>query len=303
MSLRYFHRYQRRIATEAVYGEKAVRFLYQTAIGRLMAPLLAQKFFSSLYGRLQDRPSSKKKIVPFVRKFGIDLSEYLPTKGRSEADPYGSFNEFFIRRFKEKAREFITGPHPSAFAEGRYMGYEALSDSIHLPVKGAFLRPIDLLGRKKWAFLFEGGPVLMARLCPVDYHRFHFLDDGRFLDSYRMAGRLHSVNPQALDRYGHVFFTNERAVSILETIHLGKVAMVEVGAICVGRIILTKEEGPFRRGEEKGYFLFGGSSVIVMGQKGRWTPSADILENTKDGLETFVRLGDQVGEIQSDSIL
>ena len=140
----------------------------------------------------------------------------------------------------------------------------------------------------------------MARLCPTDYHRFHFPDGGRVLERYSLPGRLHSVNPIALKRRGDIFFTNKRDISILETENFGKLAYIEVGAICVGKIVQSHRQGDFRRGEEKGYFLFGGSSVIVMGLPGRWVPSEDVLRHTKEGMETYVRLGDVLG-VRSDN--
>lgn len=135
--------------------------------------------------------------------------------------------------------------------------------------------------------------MLLARLCPVDYHRFHFPDGGRVRESYHVSGRLHSVNPAALKYRGDIFATNERQVSLFESLHFGRLALIEVGALCVGKIVQTYEGSEaVRRGQEKGYFLFGGSTVIVLGEKGAWSPDADILEKTEQGLETWVKLGE-----------
>ncbi len=137
--------------------------------------------------------------------------------------------------------------------------------------------------------------MLIARLCPVDYHRFHYPDAGRVEKLYRIPGRFHSVNPVALQFKQDTFATNERVVSVLNTNYFGKLAYIEVGAICVGKIVQTHNiaEG-FKRGQEKGYFLFGASTVVLMGEPGAWTPAADILENTQKKLETLVKLGDEV---------
>ena len=133
----------------------------------------------------------------------------------------------------------------------------------------------------------------------MDYHRYHFPDDGKIVDDYRVSGLYHSVNPLALKSKEDILITNERHVTILETKNFGKLAYIEVGAICVGKIIQSKplDKGrEFARGEEKGYFLFGGSTVIVIGEKGKWKPSADILMNTKKGMETYLHLGMSVAD-------
>ena len=186
----------------------------------------------------------------------------------------------------------------AAFAEARYFGYESILSSTRIPVKGEFLSPRILMGENNSVEDFEGGPLLLARLCPVDYHRFHYPDDGRAVDHQCISGKLHSVNPKALHYKGEIFGTNERQVTILETKNFGKLAYIEVGALCVGLIVQTHPPlGPFKRGEEKGYFLFGASTVIVLGQKGAWLPSQDILEQTYLGRETLVRLGQEIATL------
>ena len=138
--------------------------------------------------------------------------------------------------------------------------------------------------------------LFIARLCPVDYHRFHFPDDGHYLDLYRIPGRLHSVNPMALKAKGDILITNERHVSILQLKHFGKMAFIEVGATCVGRIVqLSPNDREFKRGDEKGMFLFGGSTVIGIGQPGAWELAPNILEHTNNRIESYLRLGHCIG--------
>lgn len=209
---------------------------------------------------------------------------------------FRNFNEFFIRKFRPDARKFIEEGIPAP-TEARYLGYQDASITPSMPVKGLLLAPKDILGENKFTAKFINGPVLIARLCPVDYHRFHYPVDGNTLSQYRLGNKLHSVNPIALKICPWVFTINERVVSILDTKRFGLLAYVEVGALCVGKIVQSHPiDKPFRRGEEKGYFLFGASTVIVFGEKGRWDISDDILKNTQNGLETFVRLGDTVAK-------
>ena len=223
------------------------------------------------------------------------MEDFLPEEGQDTSDPYTSFNQFFIRRFRPRKRPFVEGGEFAAFSEARYFGYASLDSDKRIPVKGNRMNIGRLLGHSHWESVFAGGPVLLARLCPVDYHRFHFFDDGKVLDHYPVRGKLHSVNPLALKMDDNIFSTNERYVSILDTAHFKRVAYVEVGALCVGKIVQSTDLTSFKRGREKGYFLFGGSTIIVLGEKGAWTPSSDILENTAKGMETYIRLGDRVG--------
>ena len=270
--------------------------MYQRFMGRCLEKVFTGKLFSQGYGLLQNLSLSKRNITPFIKNFNINIGEFLPEEGRDERDPYSSFNQFFIRRFREGKRIFVKDNHLAAFSEGRYLGHTSVNNDTEIPVKGEFLRPKDLLQHSQWNQVFKYGPMLIARLCPVDYHRFHFPDEGKIIDYYPIQGKLHSVNPIALKRYGDIFSTNERIVTILDSRHFGKLAYIEVGAICVGRIVQSMSSTYFKRGEEKGYFLFGASTIILMGIPGRWQPSKDILDKTKKGIETYIRLGDQVGK-------
>ena len=287
--IRFWNRADNKEQTEEIYGESLVGFLYGTASGRTLAHfVLSGKMLSRIFGMYQSSSFSKHKITAFVKKFGIRMDEY-------ESGPFRSFNDFFIRRFKDGARIFMEkNKFMPAFAEARYLGYKKVSAEQGLPVKGSFISLSALLGSDKATAPFIGGPALVARLCPTDYHRFHYPDTGRTFESYPIGGCLHSVNPLALHHRPDIFATNERQVSILETENFGKVAYIEVGAMCVGKIVQTNSNQTFARGDEKGYFLFGASTVILLGQERSWSPSADILKHTKEGLETFVRLGDQV---------
>ena len=297
MEIHYFHRKRNRIEIEQVYGSWALDWFYNTRSGGMIGAWISSgSIFSAGYGMVQNSSWSLRKIAPFVEKFDIDLSEFEPGEGGTPEKPYRSFNDFFIRKFKRGKRVFSKNSEDlPAFCEGRYYGYERVTEREKIPVKGKFLQSEGLLDNRKWAEIFKDGPLLLARLCPVDYHRFHFPVGGRVIDHYTIPGLYHSVNPLALKKKGDIFFTNKREVSILDTDDLGKLAYMEIGAVCVGKIVQTSDLNEFYRGQEKGYFLFGGSSVILMGTAGSWVPSEDIVENTGKGMETYVQLGDSVG--------
>jgi phosphatidylserine decarboxylase len=298
----YFNRSNQSIETERVYGDGAIRFVYDNPIGQILAPLVASKSVSQLYGCYQDWPISQNKVPPFVEKFDIDLSIYKAGSVPSDKKEfsYKTFNEFFIREFETNQRQFVGNEEKMpAFCEARYFGHEEIHNDVKIPVKGKFLNSQDLLGGSKWAQTFAGGPLLIARLCPVDYHRYHYPLSGKTLDSFQIEGQYHSVNPLALNSKPEIYIVNERRASILETKEFGKLAYIEVGAAMVGKIIQSHDEAkPHSKGDEKGYFLFGGSTVILLGEKGAWSPSDDVLTNTKEGIETYLQLGEEVAVLK-----
>jgi len=299
MEINFYNRLTRSIEIEKVYGDKLVEWLYQSNSGKTLSQLICKPPLSKLYGAIQNTSWSKNKIAPFIKNFNIPMDEYIAESSDTKF-PYSSFNQFFIRKFKEGKRSFVQGPEEmAAFSEARYFGYESIADNESIPVKSVYLKPKELINNKLWEETFCDGPLLLARLCPVDYHRFHYPDDGIVLDDYRVEGLLHSVNPLALKAKQDILITNERHVTILETKNFGKLAYIEVGAICVGKIVQSKnlvKGNTFKRGDEKGYFLFGGSTVIVIGEKGKWKPSLDILEYTQKGIETYLQLGMSVAK-------
>ncbi|MBT6325189.1 MAG: phosphatidylserine decarboxylase [Bdellovibrionales bacterium] len=295
MEIQYINRENNCKEVEKVYGDKLIKFIYTNSIGKLACDALKNPIFSKFYGKWQNTSFSNKKIEKFVDQYDINLDDYLPEVINEGAIPYSNFNNFFIRKFKPGKRIFSSeNNNMPAFSEARYFGYPKVLESERYPVKGKFLSSEGILADERWSSEFKNGPMLIARLCPVDYHRFHFPDDGKVIDSYRISGDYHSVNPVALKNKADIFLKNERHVSILETKNFGLIAYVEVGAMCVGKIIQSYDDNYFNRGDEKGYFLFGGSTVIVLGQQGLWSPSKDIVDNTNNGLETLIKLGDSV---------
>jgi phosphatidylserine decarboxylase len=283
------------IQEEQVYGGRWIKLLYGTTLGRALSTLIAAPPFSRFYGWLQDRPLSRRKVKPFIAQFDIQMGDFLPEEGRAPDDPYSSFNAFFTRRVTEAARPFAEGGDFPAPCDARYFAYASLTDDVTIPVKGACFKASALLNHPEWNGVFDNGPGFIARLCPVDYHRFHFPDRGRVLDSWRIPGVLHSVNPWALAFRDDIFMVNERHVTIMETERFGRLAYVEVGATCVGKIEQTHHETSFERGDEKGMFLFGGSTVIVLGEPGKWVMDERLLKHTEAGVEAYIKMGQAIG--------
>jgi phosphatidylserine decarboxylase len=279
----------RKFEEEKVFGRAFVELLYGNALGRVVAPLLTHNtLLSKAYGWWQSQKFSARKIDRFVKSFEIRLEDY-------EGYPYTSFNDFFIRPFKSGKRPFVQGSAMPAFCEARYSFFEKSTREQRLGIKGSFLNPAEILGDSQLASKFMGGPLAVARLCPVDYHRYHFPDSGRILESKRIPGKLDSVNPMSLLKLPGVFSENERHLVIIETDNFGTLAFVDVGAICVGKIVQHHAVGnSFKRGEERGYFLFGGSTVIVFGEAGRFSWRPDLVEKCKEDWEVWMPLGSQI---------
>ncbi|TMJ36586.1 MAG: phosphatidylserine decarboxylase [Alphaproteobacteria bacterium] len=246
--------------------------------------------FDWLYAAYENTRWSAREIEPFIRKYHIDMSEFEPIE-------YRSFAEFFDRRFRPGVRKFPSAAgEMGAFAEARYFAWDKLDPEQQFPVKGHSLSADRILGTAERARPFIAGPVLLVRLAPVDYHHVHYPDHGRTLDQDRLGHRLWTVNWHALVNKPDILFSNERVINILETRHFGRLAFVEVGALSVGRIVQVHPlDKPFQRGEEKSVFRFGGSAIVVLGEPGAWRPSDDLLEYTKQGIETLVPLGEPVG--------
>lgn len=276
---------------EPIYGEDFLRFCYTHQLGKILSQLIFTKRpINDLYALYKRSRFSSKQIPLDIKKYRIDMSQF-------EDKSYKNFRDFFLRKFKDGARNF---PHTNnqfgAFCEGKYLGYNKITDDIKYPVKGTSLSPSELLQNKNYANFFVDGSILIARLCPADYHYFHFPDSGCIIDAYQIPGSLESVSAFALSRKPEVFCLNERRVNILKTDNFGHLAFIEVGAMVVGRICQTFKNSTFIRGQEKGYFDFGGSTVIILAEKNILSINPKILENSITNLETAVSLGQTIAE-------
>lgn len=289
----FFDRYTGTHRKEKVYGDKALRWAYETTLGRMaLESVVKRAFFSRWYGRRMDHPSTAKKVLPFIEEYGLDASEF--------ADPpesFRSFNEFFYRRLKPEARPVDRDPDSVVFpADGRHLCVPDLSEAGGLFVKGQMFSISELIQDDQLAEKFERGSLLLSRLCPVDYHRFHFPVSGRPGPARLINGPLYSVNPVALCRNIHILAQNKREITVHETADLGTVLLIEVGATNVGSILQTYQPGSdVSKGDEKGYFAFGGSSTITIFEPGRITFAADLLEQSAVHCELYARMGDRLG--------
>jgi phosphatidylserine decarboxylase len=286
--VRYRQRASGEIIEEAIFSERTLRWFYEHPIGSLcFRGLLNNRAFCDWYGRQMDRPSTADRIPGFVARFGIDMAEAEPAT-------YPTFNAFFTRKLKAGARPFDPDPRALCSAgDGKLLVYPELADDVRLPIKGTACSPEALLAGD--AAPFAGGAALVLRLAPYDYHRFHFPDGGTAQAARQVPGGYHSVNPIALAKVPDLFCRNKRDVTLVETDHFGLVAIIEVAAITIGTIVQTYAPGRVERGQEKGYFQYGGSTVVVLFQRGRVRFDDDLVADSANGLEVAVKCGSRIG--------
>ena len=288
----YFDRYQKKTCVEEIYGDRALRWTYGTLAGRITLHLLVKRaLFSRWYGWRMDQPSSRRKIQPFIERYGLDTREF-----QLSPEEFKSFNEFFFRQLKPAARPVNPDPSVLVFpADGRHLCIPDLSQSTGLFVKGETFSLPELLRDSALAKRYASGSLLLSRLCPVDYHRFHFPVAGTPDAARIINGPLFSVNPVALSRNIGILTANKRCITEVHTEHLGTVLLLEIGATCVGSIRQTFAPGqPAAKGSEKGYFRFGGSSTITIFEPGRVRFDPDLLEQSLRHRELYARQGDQM---------
>lgn len=289
----FFNRYTASIETEQIYGEKWLRWSYETRLGRLaVAVLLKRAWFSHWYGWRMNKRISAQKVLPFIVDYGLDTEEF--TRNPLE---FSSFNQFFYRALKKEARPIAPGENVAVFAaDGRHLVFPDVDAADGFYVKGMKFTMASLLGNDELARIFAGGAMVISRLCPVDYHRFHFPVDGTPSEPKLINGCLFSVNPIALRRNAGYLVQNKRAVTLINATRFGSVAMLEVGATCVGSIKNLFLEGrPVAKGAEKGFFTFGGSCVITVFQKERIRFADDLIAQSARHIETYARMGDALG--------
>ena len=265
-----------------------LKALYGGSLSWLL-PVLSAKWVSDLAGSFMDSRLSTPIIPGFIKSNGIDMTEY-PTEN------YKSFNRFFTRqilaekrpgRFGSSAEELISP------ADSRLTVYP-IEDDLTFRIKYGTYSAASLVGDETLAKEYAGGYCMVFRLSVDDFHRYCFFDSGEMGASKRIEGKYYTVQPIALRTHDY-FKENTREVTVLHTDNFGKAVYIEVGATFVGRIANRKGISRFERGEEKGMFEFGGSTVVLLLKKDAAVIDSDIMENSAAGAETRVRIGEVIG--------
>ncbi|WP_446898183.1 phosphatidylserine decarboxylase [Clostridium sp. LBM24168] len=291
--IKYYNRKSKKYEIEQIAGDRYLKWTYSSPVGmKLLNIIIKKKIFSKLYGYFCNSIFSKKRINRFITDFNIDMNESI--KNQNE---FKNFNDFFTRKLKKIARPIDQNSNNLISpGDGRLLAYSNVDLNKILQIKGLTYKLYDLIKDKNNTEKFNSGSLIVLRLAPTDYHRFHFIDNGICDTIKKINGYYYSVNPLALKKIPNLFCQNERQWSIFHSYNFGDILYVEIGATCVGSIIQTYH--PYKKickGDEKGYFKFGGSTLILLFEKNKILIDRDILKQTEIGYETKVLIGEKIG--------
>lgn len=281
--------------TETVYGEGFLHWTYGHPLGAIaLSAFVKRPFFSAWYGWRMSAEKSAARVAPFIERYGLDAADFADAP-----DSFRSFNEFFHRKLKPTARPVDADETSVVFpADGRHLGFQRASAIEGVFVKGQKFDLAALLGDAALAAKYADGPLVLSRLCPVDYHRFHFPAAGTPGETRLINGPLFSVSPIALRQRLAYLWMNKRTITPLRTERFGTVQLIEIGATCVGTIRQTFTPGnPVEKGEEKGYFAFGGSSTITLFEPGAVKLEADLADHSARQTELYAKVGTRMASV------
>lgn len=290
MEIQFINRATKELVTERPPGEDLLRFLYGNPVGEaLVLPIAKRKFISDWYGKKMDSPSSVSRIEPFVSSLNIDMSE-----SEKQIDEFTSFNDFFYRKLKPGARKIEEGLVSPG--DGKLLVFEKASEVNSFFVKGERFTLEQFLEDEKLAEEYKEAAMAILRLAPNDYHRYHFPYPGIPSPCHEIGKDYYSVSPISLERkFTKVFTKNKREICRLKTAGKGEMLIIPVGATMVGSLNSTfTPDSPVQKGEEMGYFAFGGSTIVLLFDSGKFTFDKDLIENTRNHFETAVRMGEKI---------
>ena len=267
--------------------DRLLSFLYGTLPGRLLLKPLTAPILSRAAGWLLSTRASRILIKPFIRSNQIDMSLFLQTD-------YHSYNEFFAREIRPEVRPVDRNPdHLISPCDSKLTALPITPDAQFM-LKHTPYTVASLLRNEQLAATYAGGWALIFRLTVDDYHRYCYPADAQKDETVHIPGVLHTVNPIANDHFP-IYKENTREYCVLHTDVFGDLVMMEVGALLVGKIVNPPTTPQVHRGEEKGYFQFGGSTVVLLIKAGQVDIDPDILVNSREGIETVVKYGERIG--------
>ena len=266
---------------------QTLRRLYGTFLGRCALKVLVSKWVTNLGGWYMNTRFSRRRIAPFIVDSQIDMSMY-------EERDFVSYNDFFTRKIKEGKRPINLDKDVFVSPADSKLSYYDINEQTILTIKDTKYTITDLLEDADLANEYQGGICLIFRLTVDDYHRYSYVDNGTFISKKYIPGKFHTVNPIANDYYP-IYKQNAREYSVLKTDNFGTIIQMEVGAMMVGKIV-NHQHQTFIKGQEKGMFEFGGSTVVILLKKDIVEIDQDIRDNTKQDRETVVSLGETIGK-------
>jgi len=268
-------------------SNKSLNFFYGNFFGRLILKLLTTKFISDVVGIFMNSRLSTVRIKKTIRKYNIHTTDYEDIK-------YKSFNEFFTRKILYNKRPIASNSNILISPCDSSLSVYKINKDLTLKIKDSYYS-IDTLVEKKVLKEYIDGYALVFRLNEDNYHRYCYIDNGKQGKNISIKGIYHTVQPISLNKY-NFYKTNNREYTTLDTDNFDKVIHVEIGAMCIGKIKNIHENYKFKKGEEKGYFEFGGSTIVLLIKKDVVEIDKDILINSTNDIETIVKYGSRIGK-------
>lgn len=280
-----YDREAKTISKDKQYGSIYLNFLYNNILGRVILKLIICPAFSKIYGKYNNMSISKKRVDTFIKKYNIDTNEY-------EKKEYSSFNDFFTRKRKaiyyDKEKNNFIAP-----ADSKLMVYK-IKDDMTIKIKQSIYTIEELIEDQMNLEQFKNGNCLVFRLSMDDYHRYCYIDDGTIEKIKIIKGKLHTVS--SISNKHKVYSQNTRICNYMTTDNFDKIIYIEVGALLVGKIN-NYNKNKYNKGDEKGYFELGGSTIVIL-TNDIIKIDNDIIEYSNKGLETKVKYGERIGELK-----
>ncbi len=284
----YYNLSDKTFGTEDTPSQKKLNFMYYTPLGRiLLKAVFASHWFAFLSGLYYSSPLSKKSLEKFINQYSVDLTH-------CDKDDFASFNDFFTRKESRKLtlnEDYLISPADS------FMSVYTIKDNLQLDIKNRQYSISQLLKNSKYIDRFRDGICIVYRLTLSDYHRYIFTSSGNIVENTYIKGKLHTVRP--MEGSCHNYFENSRNINILETTNQGLVAHIEVGAMQVGKIVNHKTKGEYSLLEEKGYFQFGGSTIIQLFEKDTITIHDEITHHSNNDTPVKIKQGERIGYVKT----
>lgn len=290
---KYCDRATGRLLTERVYADSFLYWSYNTRSGRWATRLFFKlKPFSRLYGWLHKQRWSRRKIRSFVERMRVDTSELT-----CSLEDFASFNDFFTREISLSKRRVALEPGTCiAPTDGKVLAYPEVEPDRTFRIKRSEFNLRELLMSESLAERYGGGSMVISRLCLADYHHFHFPDSGTPGKASVIPGKYYAGGPYSLFRLVPFYKENHRMLTLLHSDNFGRIAIVEIGAFTVGSIRQRYCPGArVLKGDHKGFFELGGSTVTLLFEKGAIKLDRDLCANTRNDIETYVRFGESIG--------
>lgn len=278
---------QGRIHKHDATPDKTIKFLYRTVPGRMLLSRIVKPEQQDGFRKLANGRMSSLLVDPFAKKYHISFRDYIPTK-------YKSYNAFFTRKIKPERRPIEDNENLLACPCDGRLTVHKISDRLVMRIKNSDYSVKSLLRNHYLSEEFINGWCMVIRLTIEDYHRYCYPDDGYKSDDTFIPGLLHTVSPLVLE-HANIYAENQRVYTVIDSEHFGRMVQMEIGALAVGRIVNHDDEGEIIRGAEKGYFEFGGSTIVLLLKSDCFTPDKDLIENTAEGYETIVKMGERIG--------